>query len=92
MKTPAQVTIGDQEYRVTVTALMKEEYAGECHQDTKIIIISADQGEEEAWVTFFHEWLHGVEEEFKVKLGHGKIKKLEHALAQLFPQLCKKRR
>lgn len=86
------IQIKDAEYRVTTTALLKSEFAGECHQDTKVILISTEQTKRQAWVTFFHEWLHGVEEEYKIPLGEKKIEKLEYALAQLFDQLTEKKK
>lgn len=91
MKLPSKVMIGDEEYRVAVTALMDDDYAGECHHEPKVLLISSDQSKTEAWQTFFHEWAHGFETEFKCELGHKKINKLEKALAQLFTQLCSRR-
>lgn len=92
MKLPNKIMIGEAEYRVAVTALMDEDYAGECHSEPKVLLISADQRKTEAWDTFFHEWQHGFEEEFKCELGHKVINKLEKAMTQLFMQLCAKKR
>lgn len=87
MKIPSRLIIGKREYVVGVSDIIRDDVAGGCHQDQKMILISTDQNKDEAVATLFHEVLHAIEAECGIKLGHRKINKMEYALAQVFTQL-----
>lgn len=87
MKIPSKITIGDVTYVIGVSDIIRDDVAGGCHQDQKMILISTDQNKNEAIATLFHEILHAIEAECGIKLGHRKINKMEYALAQVFDQL-----
>lgn len=89
---PKHITIGDKDYCVIFTYYADESLAGLCEDNRKYILISAKEDRSEIYPTFFHEWLHGVEKEYGLRLGHKKIEKLEYALTQLFEQLIAPRK
>lgn len=84
---PVELEIKEADYRVAVTDVLHDSIAGGCQQDAKVIMISTDQSTQEAWATFCHEFLHGIEEEFGVKIGERKIRKLEYGVAQVMKQV-----
>lgn len=84
---PKHLKIGKETYCVIFTKYAAGDLAGLCEVQRKHILVSANEDKSEIIATFFHEWMHGVEQEFGVKLGHKRINKLEYALAQLFEQL-----
>ena len=91
-KFPTHLKIGDAEYCVHFVNELDKNLAGICSQHAKFIIVSPNQSAEEIHKTLLHECLHAIEKEFKVTLGHPKIKKLEIALAQLNDQLYERPR
>lgn len=88
---PKTIEIGDETYSVVFVERTEEDDYGMCDQTNKIIIISLNQDSDEMLKTFWHEVLHGFEEEFKVKLGHKVINKLEHVLAQVQAQFYRRK-
>lgn len=85
---PKRLMICGTEYRiVVVSGELNEKYAGICYQDDKVILISKNQTHAEAMRTLLHEVMHAWEAELKIDIGHPKIRKLEHAMLQLFEQL-----
>ena len=88
-KFPTRLKIGEHEYRIVLMDELEEDKAGMCYfGNEKVILVSARQSKEEIIATLVHELLHACEAEYRVKLGHPKIRKLEYALAQILSQLC----
>lgn len=75
-----------------MTDVLDDAFAGGCHFESKVLMISSRQSKSEALASLFHEILHAIEAEYKVKLGHGKINKLEYALAEVFLQLTARKK
>lgn len=85
---PKEIKVKEKDYRVLfMHKLENGRTLGMCDLTNQLLIISKDQDDDEKLATFFHEWLHAIEEEYKLKLGHPKIRKLEWALVELFKQL-----
>ena len=55
---------------------------GLCDPYDATLFILAGQSPEERFVTFVHEFLHALEEEYEFELGHRVIRKLEGPLAK----------
>lgn len=84
--------VGEEEYRILWCSDLREGIYGFCTiGEPRVIVLNSRQDKEELLPTIIHEILHAIEVEYRVKLGHGKIRKLEYALAQLVTQLLPKR-
>lgn len=92
MKLPTSLNINGVEYRITVTDIIDDAFAGGCHAESGVIMISSKQSKHEAIATLLHECLHAIESEYKVKIGEQRIRKLEYALAEVFLQLTARKK
>ena len=59
------------------------EGVGLCDPETKTIYIKYKQPPRETFLTFIHELLHAIEDEYEVEIGHPIIEPLEYAVANL---------
>lgn len=84
---PPLLRVGKEQYRVCFAKKLKNDDAGYCDGDMKLIVISRDQDESEMFATAIHEALHAFEFEYGINLGHPAIRKLEWFLSELFTQL-----
>jgi hypothetical protein len=89
MKYPDKVRIGRATYCVHFMDSLTEGDLGGCDMTNKIILISKRQSKNDMLATFWHELLHAIEYEYRVKLGHPKIEKLEYDLAEVLLQFLK---
>lgn len=55
---------------------------GLCDPETRTIYIRYKQSRRETLMTFLHEWLHAVEFEYEIEIGHTIIEKLEDAVIE----------
>ena len=89
---PSRIMIGESEYRVLWCHDLTDGISGLCTVgEPRVIVLNSRQDKDEYLPTLMHEILHAIEHEYRVKLGHGKIRRLEYALAQVFAQLLPKR-
>jgi Zn-dependent peptidase ImmA (M78 family) len=56
---------------------------GYCDDEAKVIYIKDNQTLDESFNTVIHELVHAINHEYKIKLKHGQVYKLERALAEL---------
>ena len=54
---------------------------GLCDPSTKTIYVRYKQPARETFMTVVHEWLHMVEDEYEIEIGHKIIHVLEEAIA-----------
>jgi hypothetical protein len=54
--------------------------------ENKCIYIKYKQTPRQTFQTAFHEWLHIVEDEYQIEIGHPIIEKLEEAIADFVEQ------
>ncbi len=78
---PKLVPVKDEWYRVCFANKLNDGNLGFCDGEMKLIAISLDQEPKEMLATFFHELSHAAAFEFKLKLGHPIITKLEWVMA-----------
>jgi hypothetical protein len=83
---PKIIDIGASKYHNIFVEKLNSDDCGACDMGDKIILISKNHEEGSVLATFWHEVLHAFEEEYKIKLGHPLIEKLEHAIAQVHAQ------
>jgi len=84
---PKLIQVKDAVYHIIFTDSMDKKVLGLCDDRMKLILISLNQPPSEMLATIWHELMHAVEKEFKVNLGHPRIRKLEWAIAQLQAQV-----
>lgn len=77
---PTHVKVGNNEYEVLYTDDFKGgKTAGEMRPDLTQIVIRNGLGAKETVLTFFHEFLHSVSEEYKVGLTEPQVLALEQS-------------
>jgi hypothetical protein len=82
---PRQIQVKDAVYTVIFVHEIKGGDMGGCDGVNRLIFLSLDQTREEMLASFYHELLHAIEFEYRVKLGHPKIERLEWDLARIHP-------
>lgn len=88
---PKLVRVKEAEYHVVFMEKLKEGDLGACDDAAKLIVLSKDQDRREMFKTAWHEWLHGFEAEYRIKLGHRKIRALEEFIVDVLEQLSQKK-
>jgi hypothetical protein len=78
---PKQIRVKDATYTVLFMRELDGGDLGGFDGINKLLLISLAQSREEMIATLFHEFLHAVEHEYRVRLGHPKIERLEWDLA-----------
>lgn len=63
-------------------------YEGICDPSEKVILIRMGQTAKERLVTFVHECLHAFEEEYRIKLPHSVINKIQYPIAEFIMENC----
>lgn len=72
------VAVGRQWYRVCFARRLKNNDLGFCDGDMKLIVLSRNQSLKEMRATFEHELDHAFDYEYRLRLAHSKIKKMEY--------------
>ena len=83
---PKEIIVKDQPYDIKFcrnTPEGPDSDVGLYDPETRTLYIRYKQTPKETFKTAVHEWLHAVEDEYGVKLGHPIIEKLEDAIADL---------
>lgn len=83
---PRLIRVKDAIYHVIFIDQLPENVLGMCDQGNKIIFILKGEDPHETHCTFWHEVLHAFEEEYKMPLGHPKIRRLEYMIAEILSQ------
>lgn len=86
---PPLIPVGKATYHLIFVDRLAEDDLGVCDDKAKLIMISKRQTPEEMEATVYHELLHAIECEYRLKLGHPVIRKLEWAMAQVVRGLSK---
>lgn len=83
---PPLVAINGKIYHVVFVGALPGA-VGMCDPKAKLILMLKGQEPIEMTDTFWHEVLHGFEEEFNCPLGHPKIRKLSQLIVEVLAQL-----
>jgi hypothetical protein len=75
---------------VFVQRIKQGQVAGLCDDDDRMIFIAMTEEPRNRLAVIFHEWLHAVEAEYGVQLGHGRINQLEWDMVSLFEILSER--
>jgi hypothetical protein len=84
---PHLLTICGETWHLIFVRKLPDGDLGYCTDDMRLIVISLAQTKAELRATIRHEYLHAMEAELKIKLGHPKIRKLEYAISEVEAQL-----
>lgn len=85
MGIPSHVKVKNVTYEILWTDEFPENaFYGQCDGLTKQIIIQKGLSKKQTLRTFYHELLHAIDFEYKVKIPHRLINKLEIPLLNLF--------
>lgn len=80
---PVMIRVGQEDYAIRFASKLKNDDAGYCDSDMKLIVISRNQSPYEMLATLFHEALHAAEYEYNFELGHPKIRRLEYLISDI---------
>lgn len=79
--------IGDREYRVAYCAKIEQsDDLGYCDTEAAVLYIKDGQTYEASLSTLFHEIMHAFEHEYRIKISHRAVYKLENAILALLSQ------
>ena len=84
---PKEALVHNECYAISFVNKMSESPtgdAGECDEINKYIRINRKLSAGETFYTFIHELLHAADQEYKIKLTHRQIYKLEQAIGDYF--------
>jgi Zn-dependent peptidase ImmA (M78 family) len=86
MKIPPRIKVKyNRVYEILfVDSFEKENIVGECRFDKHQIVILNKLTKEESIKTFWHEFAHAVADEYKLKISHKDIYKLEKILFNIY--------
>lgn len=84
---PVTIKVKNVPYFVTFVKRLPDGDLGQCDDEAKVIYIAMNQDKHEMRRTFKHEWGHAIVKEYKIKLSHDDIRKMEWAITELFDQL-----
>lgn len=82
---PKSILVRDEEYRISFVKVIKGDPTtlGQCCSSECKIWIKKGQGPAETLKTFVHEVLHALEFEYKIKIKHRSVYRLEVAIFEL---------
>jgi len=86
---PKLITVGKSIYHVVLMDKLKEGDLGGCDDGNKVILLSRAQNDSELFASFFHELLHAIEKEYRLPIGHARIRRMEYDLASILKLFLK---
>lgn len=82
---PPLLPINRRLYHCILYGRLTDDDHGWCDDAHKVIALSLNQDRVELFKSLVHEWLHGANKEYKMKISHSDIRKMEEALWEQLP-------